>query len=569
ARLLRKWIILPLISKDAIENRLAMVQYFMEKEHDFDSPIRVIGDLERLIAKVPLAKINPREVQQLRRALQAIEPIKLQLANSNQISLQKFAEGLNSCQVLQSEITKMIVDDAPTNTLKGNFIADGANVELDELRHIIKNSQQLLLELQQREINKTGISNLKIGFNSVFGYYLEVTNKFKDQTPESWIRKQTLANAERYVTEELKNLETKILSAEEKMLALEEQLYQKLLGFILDYVQPVKHNAAIIAQLDCLLCFAKIAEKNNYCKPEITEDFTLDIRSGRHPVIEQQLPLGEVFVPNDTFLDTEQIQIMLLTGPNMSGKSALLRQTALICLMAQMGSYVPANQAFIGIVDKIFTRVGASDNISSGESTFMVEMNETASILNNISERSLILLDEIGRGTSTYDGISIAWSIAEYLHDNLLAKPKTLFATHYHELNELAERHSRIHNFHIATKELNNKVIFLRKLTPGGSHHSFGIHVARMAGMPKSIVERANEILLQLEQQSIENGLPNQQAFSQKVKQVSQPLQLNIFGATNPELEKITQEILSLDLNSLTPIECMMKLQQWKHLLQT
>jgi DNA mismatch repair protein MutS len=457
-------------------------------------------------------------------------------------------------------------------------IADNFNQELDDLRHIVKNSKDLLLGIQQSEAGKTGITNLKIGFNNVFGYYLEVTNKYKNQNliPDDWIRKQTLTNAERYITEELKVLEAKILGAEEKILALEDRLFEQLVFSIIDYIQPVQLNANLIAQLDCLLSFGKVAVKNNYCRPEINDSMTIEITAGRHPVIEQHLPLGENYVPNDVYLDNEEQQVMMITGPNMAGKSALLRQTALICLMAQMGSFVPAASAKLGWIDKVFTRVGASDNISSGESTFMVEMNETASIMNNISDRSLILLDEIGRGTSTYDGISIAWAIAEFLHNNQIGaqagvRPKTLFATHYHELNELANKFSRIKNFNIATKEVGQKVIFLRKLIEGGSHHSFGIHVAKMAGMPRSIVERAAHILVQLEQKSIANG-DEEESFGgqpdknigKKLEKISEPMQLTFFDANDPILEEIKEDLMDLDVNSMTPIEAMMKLNELK-----
>ena len=446
-------------------------------------------------------------------------------------------------------------------------MADGISEELDELRSIIKNSKAHLLALQQREAAATGIDNLKIGFNNVFGYYLEVTNKYKNKglVPENWVRKQTLTGSERYITDDLKKLEVKILGAEEKIIAIEVELFQDLVFALTDYIRPIQLNAALIAQIDCLLSFAKVATLHNYCRPQMNDGLAIDIKDARHPVIEQHMKLGEEYVPNDIYLDNEEQQIIMITGPNMSGKSALLRQTALISLMAQMGAFVPAREARLGMIDKVFTRVGASDNISSGESTFMVEMNETASILNNISERSLILLDEIGRGTSTYDGISIAWSIAEYLHNNTLANPKTLFATHYHELNQLAERFPRIKNFHVATRELNNKVIFLRKLQEGGSHHSFGIHVAKMAGMPRYVVERANDILVQLEQKNIEN-----QDIGEKVARLSQPaMQLSFFdGAADPKLTAIKEQLEDTDLNRLTPIECMLKLDELKKLLE-
>ncbi len=581
ARLMKKWVVLPLKNQRAIEARLDMVDWLMknhEKSLDIEMNIRQIGDLERLISKVPLGKINPREVVQLKKALEAIVPTKALLEKSDNAFLQKIGDNLNPCKKIKEEIAKQLKEEPPVNLAKGGVIADNFNQELDDLRHIVKNSKDLLLGIQQDEAEKTGIANLKIGFNNVFGYYLEVTNKYKNQNliPENWIRKQTLTNAERYITEELKVLEAKILGAEEKILALEVRLFDELVFSIADYIQPVQMNANLIAQLDCLLSFGKVATKNNYCRPEINDSMTIDIKAGRHPVIEQHLPLGENYVPNDVYLDNEEQQIMMITGPNMAGKSALLRQTALICLMAQMGSFVPAESAKLGWIDKVFTRVGASDNISSGESTFMVEMNETASIMNNISDRSLILLDEIGRGTSTYDGISIAWAIAEFLHNNI--HPKTLFATHYHELNELANKFPRIKNFNIATKEVGQKVIFLRKLIAGGSHHSFGIHVAKMAGMPRSIIERAAHILVQLEQKSIANGdndngdksfaAQPDKNIGKKLEKISQPMQLTFFDANDPILEEIKENLLDLDVNSMTPIEAMMKLNELKKKLE-
>ncbi len=581
ARLMKKWVVLPLKNKRAIEARLDMVDWLMnnhEKSLDIEMNIRQIGDLERLISKVPLGKINPREVVQLKRALEAIVPTKALLEKSENAFLQKIGDNLNPCKKIKEQIANELREEPPVNLAKGEVIADNFNQELDDLRHIVKNSKDLLLGIQQEEAEKTGITNLKIGFNNVFGYYLEVTNKYKNQNliPDDWIRKQTLTNAERYITEELKVLEAKILGAEEKILALEVKLFEQLVFSIADYIQPVQMNANLIAQLDCLLSFGKVATKNNYCRPEINDSMTIDIKAGRHPVIEQHLPLGENYVPNDVYLDNEEQQIMMITGPNMAGKSALLRQTALICLMAQMGSFVPAESAKLGWIDKVFTRVGASDNISSGESTFMVEMNETASIMNNISDRSLILLDEIGRGTSTYDGISIAWAIAEFLHNNI--HPKTLFATHYHELNELANKFTRIKNFNIATKEVGQKVIFLRKLIAGGSHHSFGIHVAKMAGMPRSIIERAAHILVQLEQKSIANGddgdsdknfaAQPDKNIGKKLEKISQPMQLTFFDANDPILEEIKEDLMDLDVNSMTPIEAMMKLNELKKKLE-
>ncbi|MFT7603757.1 MAG: DNA mismatch repair protein MutS, partial [Saprospiraceae bacterium] len=577
ARMLKKWVVLPLKEKNDIDARLDMVDYFI-KERDLDKEvekqIRLIGDLERLISKVPLGKINPREVVQLKRALRAIEPIKILLGSTGNSYLLKIADGLNPCKVLSEQIEKEILEEPAVNISKGGVIADGFNEELDELRNIINNAKDLLLDIQKTEAANTGITNLKIGFNNVFGYYLEVTNKYKNQglIPDHWVRKQTLTGSERYLTDELKKLESKILGAEDKILALEDRLFATLVAAIADYIQPVQHNASLIARLDCLQSFARVAIKNNYCKPEINDSHIIDIKDGRHAVIEQHLELGESYVPNDVYLDNEDQQILMITGPNMAGKSAVLRQTALICLMAQMGCYVPAQSAAIGLIDKVFTRVGASDNISSGESTFMVEMNETASIMNNISDRSLILLDEIGRGTSTYDGISIAWSIAEYLHNNNNCRPKTLFATHYHELNELANKFPRIKNYNIATKEVGHKVIFLRKLVAGGSNHSFGIYVAKMAGMPKSIVERANNILKQLEKKSIEqNGnVTSKEEIKDTLQQMPADtnLQLSIFETVDPVAGKLKEVLMDVEVNRMTPIECMMKLNELKQLLE-
>ncbi len=569
-RLLKKWILLPLKEQNAVVARHEVVRFFMDNSSladDIEQHIRQIGDLERLISKVPLGKINPREVKQLERALLALEPIQTALLAVENKQLNSIGERLQLCKIIRDRIAVELIAEPPVKLDKGNVMADGTSEELDELRSIIKNSKAHLLALQQREAAATGIDNLKIGFNNVFGYYLEVTNKYKNKglIPENWVRKQTLTGSERYITDDLKKLEVKILGAEEKIIAIEVELFQDLVFALTDYIRPIQLNAALIAQIDCLLSFAKVATLHNYCRPQMSDGLAIDIKDARHPVIEQHMKLGEEYVPNNIYLDNEEQQIIMITGPNMSGKSALLRQTALISLMAQMGAFVPAREARLGMIDKVFTRVGASDNISSGESTFMVEMNETASILNNISERSLILLDEIGRGTSTYDGISIAWSIAEYLHNNTLANPKTLFATHYHELNQLAERFPRIKNFHVATRELNNKVIFLRKLQEGGSHHSFGIHVAKMAGMPRYVVERANDILVQLEQKNIEN-----QDIGEKVAQLSQPaMQLSFFdGAADPKLTAIKEQLEDTDLNRLTPIECMLKLDELKKLLE-
>ncbi len=576
SRLLKKWVVLPLRHKRPIEERLDIVAFFISHfdiAMELEQHIRQIGDLERLISKAPLGKINPREMMQLKRALTVIEPMKALLQSSELEPLAKIADGLNPCKTLRELIAAQVVEDPPVNLNKGGVIADGFSADLDELRRLINNSKDILLDIQQREIERTGISSLKVGFNTVFGYYLEVTNKYKDQAPADWIRKQTLTNGERYITEELKDLETRILGAEDKILELESQLFEQLVFAVADYVQPIQHNAQLIARLDCLLAFARVAEKHKYCRPEINDGLVIDIKDGRHPVIEQQLPLGESYVPNDVLLDSEDQQILLITGPNMAGKSALLRQTALICLMAQMGSFVPATEARLGLLDKVFTRVGASDNISSGESTFMVEMNETASIMNNISDRSLLLLDEIGRGTSTFDGVSIAWAIAEYLHQNGAARPKTLFATHYHELNELAEKFPRIRNYNVSVRELGNKVIFLRKLAEGGSQHSFGIHVARMAGMPRSIVERAAHILQQLELKSVDDsptpsgdGPQSKRASTQQI--APQAYQLSIFETVDPTAGQIKQALLDLDLNRLTPIDCMLKLNELRKMLE-
>ena len=576
ARLLKKWVVLPLKDRSRVEARLEMVSHFLthpDFNTEIEQQIRLIGDLERLISKVPLGKINPREVVQLGSALAAIQPIKAVLTQSESAALRQIGEGLQNCRALREQIEREVIPEPPVNLNKGGVMADGINGDLDELRSIISNSKDLLLDIQKVEAEKTGIASLKIGFNNVFGYYLEVTNKYKNQglIPDNWIRKQTLTNAERYITEDLKKLEAKILGAEEKILALEEGLFADLIHRIHDYIHPIQQNAQLLAKVDCLQSFARVAIKNGYTRPEINDGHRIHIQEGRHPVIEQHLDLGETYVPNDVFLDNEEQQILMITGPNMAGKSAVLRQTALICLMAQMGCFVPAAKAQIGIIDKVFTRVGATDNISSGESTFMVEMNETASIMNNISDRSLILLDEIGRGTSTYDGISIAWSIAEFLHNHASAQPKTLFATHYHELNELANKFPRIKNFNIATKQVNNKVIFLRKLVPGGSNHSFGIYVAQLAGMPRAIVQRANKILQQLEQKAIvpQGEGASSEAIRQSLQNLpaEQPVQLSIFEASDPVAAQLKEALEDLDLNSMTPIECMLKLNELKGLL--
>ncbi|NTW31852.1 MAG: DNA mismatch repair protein MutS [Bacteroidetes bacterium] len=574
ARLLKRWILLPLKDKHPIDERFNIVEYILKHEQLSEllhQNIKFIGDLERLISKVAVGKIYPREVIQLKKALEAIIPVKSECGNASDIALNKIAEQLNPCSIIVEKIEKEINPDSPVLLNKGNVINSGVSAELDELRNIAFSGKDYLLKIQQREIEKTGINSLKIAYNNVFGYYIEVTNTHKDKVPSDWQRKQTLVNAERYITEELKQYEEKILGAEEKILAIETKLFNELVLTLNDYIEPVQLNASLIARLDCLLSFACIAKKYNYCRPELNESSIIDIKKGRHPVIEQQLPLGEQYVSNDVYLDNEKQQILIITGPNMSGKSALLRQTALIVLMAQTGSFVPAESANIGLVDKIFTRVGASDNISSGESTFMVEMNETASILNNISDRSLILLDEIGRGTSTYDGISIAWAIAQFLHDHPLFRTKTLFATHYHELNEMALSMPRIKNFHVSVKEQNNKVIFLRKLTPGGTEHSFGIHVAKMAGMPASVIDKANEILIQLEQSH------SSEKLSSKTKQITKQyssggqqqkdFQLSFIQLNDPLLEQIKQDILNIDINTLTPVEALMKLNEIKKII--
>lgn len=565
-RLLKRWIIMPLKDKQSIEARHDTVESFIkdaELSKQVSSSLKIVGDLERLISKVSLQKITPREVIQLNRAIHALEPLRKTLLQNENIHLRKSGDKINTCDIIRKQIDDEIIEDAPNQINKGNIIRKGVNAELDELRAIGSSGKDYLVQLQQKEIERTGITNLKIGFNNVFGYYLEVTNRFKDAAPEDWIRKQTLTNAERYITPELKVYEEKILGAEEKIIALEQTIFETLVHTLNEYVKPIQLNAQIIAQLDCLLSFATIAMQSSYRRPELNTGNELRIKEGRHPVIEKHLPIGEKYVPNDIFLNNDDQQIMIITGPNMAGKSALLRQTALIVMMAQMGSFVPATEAQIGIVDKIFTRVGASDNISSGESTFMVEMTETASIMNNISANSLILLDEIGRGTSTFDGISIAWSLCEYLHNNITAHPKTLFATHYHELSELENRYERIHNFHVATKEAGNKVIFLRTLQPGSIKHSFGIHVARMAGMPKEIVDGANEVLKELEQKNIGSELKNKLRKVQK-----QTYQLSIFGMDNPELIKVKELLDNLDINTLSPIEALMKLKELKEIMQ-
>ncbi|MBA7524487.1 DNA mismatch repair protein MutS [subsurface metagenome] len=564
ARMLKRWISLPLKDIQPISDRLDIVEFFCknpEFRKSIINHVKLIGDLERIISKVALSRINPREIVQLKRALYALEPIKKACAESKLQPLKKIGEQLTLCESIREKIEKEINPDPPIQVNKGNVFAEGVSKELDELREILYSGKDYLVQLQQREIERTGILSLKVGFNNVFGYYIEVRNTHKDKVPEEWIRKQTLVSAERYITEELKEYETKILGAEEKIQELETNLFNDLVLSLIDYIQAIQLNASIIARLDCLLSFATLATENKYIRPVLIDSDVIDIKQGRHPVIEKQLPIDESYIPNDVYLDNKKQQIIILTGPNMSGKSALLRQTALIVLLAQIGSYVPAESAQIGIVDKIFTRVGASDNISLGESTFMVEMNEAASILNNLSPRSLLLLDEIGRGTSTYDGISIAWAMVEFIHEHPVASAKTLFATHYHELNEMEASFSRVKNYNVSIKEINNRIIFLRKLKPGGSEHSFGIHVAQMAGMPKSVVNRANEILKELEQSHMKQDL------SKSVSDLAdhrEGLQLSFFQLDDPVLKQIRDKLLDIDINNLTPVEALNKLNEIK-----
>ncbi len=564
SRLLRRWIAMPLKDISAINNRLEVVDYFQKFNELSDAihqQLKEIGDLERLTAKLATARIIPREVVQIKRSLEASNEIKKILANSQNAALKNISDQLNPCETLIAEIEKQIKEDAPVSVNKGMVFNEGVNADLDELRSMAYSGKDYLVNMQIRESERTGITSLKVGFNNVFGYFIEVTNSHKSKVPEEWIRKQTLTNAERYITEELKEYETKILGAEEKILALEVSMYEKFVQWLTEFIGPLQNNAKLLAQLDCLASFATVSKENNYKRPEVNDGKSIVILEGRHPVIEKALPVGENYVSNDLYLDEDSQQILVITGPNMSGKSALLRQTAIIVLMAQMGCFVPAKEARIGAVDKIFTRVGASDNLSQGESTFMVEMNETASILNNLSEKSLILLDEIGRGTSTYDGISIAWSIAEYLHEHPKFRAKTLFATHYHELNEMAVTMPRIKNFHVSVKEHGNKVIFLRKLVPGGSEHSFGIHVAKMAGMPKEVLRKANEVLEQLEKMHKETGNKSGK------KSVTDNFQLSFFQLEDPCLKNIKEEIENLDINTLTPVEALMKLNEIKKIL--
>jgi DNA mismatch repair protein MutS len=567
ARLLKRWIVMPLKDKKGIQERLDVVDFFFnnrELRDELIGQIKQVGDLERLISKIGLQKANPREIVQLKRALHAIEKLKELTDRKDAQSLVLISDQLDACAAIRERIEQQIQAEPPVAINKGNVIAAGVDAELDRLRKISFGGKDYLLEIQKRESELTGIPSLKIAFNNVFGYYLEVTNTHKDKVPTEWIRKQTLVNAERYITEELKEYEEQILGAEEKIQALENRLYAELLVAIAEYIKPIQLNAQLIAKLDVLLNFAIVAEKNYYVKPEVSDSKILDIKGGRHPVIEKNLPIGEDYITNDTYLDPKAQQIIIITGPNMAGKSALLRQTGLIVLMAQIGCFVPAKEAKIGLVDKIFTRVGASDNLSSGESTFMVEMNETASIMNNLSDRSLILLDEIGRGTSTYDGISIAWAIAEYLHNHPAAKAKTLFATHYHELNELSTSLDRIKNYNVTVKEVNSKVIFLRKLVPGGSEHSFGIHVAKLAGMPPKLLNRANQILKRLEQERT----GGEQIKDSMRKIQKQAYQLQMFSIDDPVLNKIRDMLNNLDVNSLTPVEALMKLDEIQRLLK-
>ena len=562
-RLLKRWLALPLKDINKIRNRHEIVSYLNANQEvikKMQYQIKQISDLERLISKIATGRVSPKEVIYLKESLDAIIPIKTLALESNQEAVQMIGDSLHSCELLREKIKTTLNPDAPVAIAKGNAIATGVHAELDELRSIAFSGKEFLEGIEKRESEKTGIASLKIAFNNVFGYYIEVRNTHKDKVPLEWIRKQTLVNAERYITEELKEYETKILGAEEKIHQIESQLFEQLVSWIATYIKPVQLNAQLIAQLDCLISFAQLAIENNYVCPVLDDSFDLEIINGRHPVIEKQLPVGVSYIANDVFLDRETQQLIMITGPNMSGKSAILRQTALIVLLAQMGSFVPAEAIRMGIVDKIFTRVGASDNISMGESTFMVEMNETASILNNISERSLVLLDEIGRGTSTYDGISIAWAIAEFLHENP-ARPKTLFATHYHELNEMAESLPRIQNYNVSVKELKDNVLFIRKLVKGGSAHSFGIHVAKMAGMPQIVIQKAQKLLKKLEKDHSSDVLTG-------IKSGKEEMQLSIFNLDDPLLEEIKEEIVNLDINTLTPVEALMKLNEIKRMLQ-
>ncbi|MBQ7533057.1 MAG: DNA mismatch repair protein MutS [Bacteroidales bacterium] len=566
SRLLRRWISLPLKNKEQIQARYEVVDYFYKNREiiaKYQDAIRQVGDLERLISKVSLARVNPRELLQVANALEQIKIIRELCKDSDNASVKAFAEQLNPCESICKRIKKEIRPDAPAMTSKGNFIAEGVDAELDDLRNLSRSGKDYLINIQRREMEATGISSLKVGFNNVFGYYLEVTNTHKDKVPAEWIRKQTLANAERYITEELKEYEQKILGAEEKIQVIEERVYSELIAATAEFVAPIQLDAALVAKIDCLVNFGYIAINNNYVMPTVDDSYVIDIKEGRHPVIEQ-MPVGEEYISNDVYLDREKQQIIIITGPNMSGKSALLRQTALIVLLAQIGSFVPASEARIGMVDKIFTRVGASDNISSGESTFMVEMNETASILNNVSNRSLILLDEIGRGTSTYDGISIAWAITEYLHEHPTMRAKVMFATHYHELNEMEASFKRIKNYHVTVKEVGNKVVFLRKLKRGGSAHSFGIHVAAMAGMPRKVIDRADALLSMLEKSHSHDNLDEAVKESKQIDN----MQLSFIQLDDPLLLQIKDDILNINIDTLTPVEALMKLNEIKKMLK-
>ena len=568
-RMLRRWLVFPLKDVFPITERLDIVDYFFQKPEFrqlINEQLHRVGDLERIISKVAVGRVSPREVVQLRNALDAVRPIKEACLYAENESLKRIGEQLNLCESIKNRIEKEIQPDPPQLIAKGDVIADGCNEELDELRALSKNSKDYVLNIQEREAEKTGITSLKVGYNNVFGYYLEVRNTFKSKVPDTWVRKQTLAQAERYITQELKEYEDKILGADEKILALEARLFSELILAMQDFIPQIQINANLLARIDCLLSFAKTSEDNGYIRPVIDDSEVIDIRQGRHPVIETQLPLGERYVPNDVYLDTEKQQVMMITGPNMAGKSALLRQTALIVLLAQVGCFVPAERANIGLVDKIFTRVGASDNISLGESTFMVEMIEASNILNNVSSKSLVLFDELGRGTSTYDGISIAWAIVEYLHEQPKARARTLFATHYHELNEMEKNFHRIKNYNVSVKEVDGKIIFLRKLMKGGSEHSFGIHVAEIAGMPRSIVKRANVILKELEADNAgvgRAGKPN----TAKIAEHREGMELSFFRLDDPVLEQIRDEILGLDVNNLTPVEALNKLNDIKKIL--
>ena len=568
-RMLHRWLVFPLKDVKPINERLDIVEYYFRKpdfRHCLDDQLHRMGDLERIISRVAAGRVSPREVVQLKNALSAIQPIKSACLYSSNEALKRVGEQLNLCESIRDRIEQEIMPDPPQLVAKGGVIAHGFNAELDELRSIRENGKQVLLDIQEKEAAKTGINSLKIGFNNIFGYYLEVRNTFKNKVPQDWIRKQTLAQAERYITPELKEYEAKILGADEKILILEARLFNELVQDMQEYIPQIQINANLLARLDCLLSFANIAEENKYVRPMVDDSMVIDIKKGRHPVIETQLPLGEQYIPNDVYLDNEQQQIMMITGPNMAGKSALLRQTALIVLLAQVGCFVPAESARIGLVDKVFTRVGASDNISLGESTFMVEMTEAANILNSVTPRSLVLFDELGRGTSTYDGISIAWAIVEYLHEQPRATARTLFATHYHELNEMAKNFHRIKNFNVSVKEVNGKIIFLRKLERGGSEHSFGIHVADIAGMPKSIVKRANIVLKELEADNAQVGSVGKPS-AEKLEKSREGVQLSFFQLDDPVLTQIRDEIIGLDINNLTPVEALNKLNEIKRIV--